>query len=133
MASFTAQMEELQKQQAILAEKIKKEEERKRKLNKEASIGRLEALIEPITQHLNKEGGSYQGCVVRSGEKITFRDAFEECRMRQERIMNSGPILRDPTINVLTNEEIFVTLLGVIKKQDVRIGELEGIIKKLKK
>ena len=39
--------------QDILAEKIKEENERTSKLNKEASIERLEALIEPITQHLN--------------------------------------------------------------------------------
>jgi hypothetical protein len=34
---------------------------------------------------------------------------------------------------MLANEEIFVTLLGIIKKQDARISELEGIIKNLNK
>jgi len=53
MASLIEQMEHLQKQQAILAEKIKEEEERNKKLANEASIERLEALIKPITQHLD--------------------------------------------------------------------------------
>lgn len=53
MASLIEQMEHLQKQQAILAEKIRLEEERNKKLAQEASVDRLEALIEPITQHLD--------------------------------------------------------------------------------
>ena len=58
MTSLTQQMEQLQEQfqeqQRILVEKIKEEEERKHKLSQEASIERLEALIEPITQCLDR-------------------------------------------------------------------------------
>ena len=53
MSSLIEQLNELKRQQAILSCKIKEEEERKRKLDNKSSIERLEALIEPITQHLN--------------------------------------------------------------------------------
>jgi hypothetical protein len=128
MASLTAQMEELQKQQAILAEKIKEEEERNLKLNKEASISRIEALIQPITQYLNRsvEDGVSSG---RSKAVTpTMREIFEDERKRFKRAGDLS-LLR-PRISFLTNEEIFVTLLGIIKKQDARIGELELLSKK---
>lgn len=135
MASLTEQMEELQKQQAILVEKIKEEEERKSKLNKEASIERLEALIEPITQELDwiqpgcnsrityGGGGQYNSSSSLS-RRENINNSFNEKKRRGEK----------NTINtqnqMLANEEIFVTLLGIIKKQDVRIGELELLSKK---
>ena len=53
MASLIEQMQQLQKQQADLAEKIIREEDRKRRLMRRSTIERLEALISPITQKLD--------------------------------------------------------------------------------
>ena len=132
MSSLTEQMELLQKQQEILAEKIKDEELRKRKLNSKASIERLEALIEPITQHLNYIQPGQSGTSW-SGRGIN-RNIYNHSLSRRENINNNfnrKKILNDNIIKynhnqMLANEEIFVTLLGIIKKQDARIRELEG-------
>ncbi len=67
MVSLVEQMQQLQKQQAELAKKIIREEERQRKLISGSTIERLEALIEPITQKLDylpvngsNKGSSYR-------------------------------------------------------------------------
>jgi len=135
MASLTAQMEALQQQQAILTEKIKEEEERNLKLNKEASIGRLEALIEPITHHLDwthETVPSQRKCLSTQYEKIEQNrlmrnQAFSHYNPHRQ---NHKATLKYKHSHMLANEEIFVTLLGIIKKQDARIGELELLSKK---
>lgn len=123
MASLLSQLESLKKQQAALVEKIKEEEDRNEKLSKEASIGRLEALIQPITQHLNRSGEPGRHCP--SAETPTLREIFEDERKRFKSGVTGGDLGGHPRINILTNEEIFVTLLGIIKKQDARIEQLE--------
>jgi hypothetical protein len=131
MASLLEQMEHLQKQQAILAEKIKDEEKRKKKLAQEASVDRLEALIEPITQHLdwicpNQNGVGSCGNGYRSdwSARHALNSKFE-IQMRQGCDKNSNPQTKYQISHMLASEEIFVTLLGIIKKQDARIEELE--------
>ena len=151
MASLTQQMEQLQEQfqeqQRILAEKIKEEEERKHKLSQEASIERLEALIEPITQCLDCTGllpgcswntpvsrNSYREDLIigYEGQKLARVQNIKHMRDLQRR--KSGG--RNPDYDerlvvkatILANEEIFVTLLGIVKKQDARIRELENVI-----
>jgi len=141
MTSLTAQMDALQKQQAILAEKIKEEEERKKKLNSGASICRLEALIEPITHHLDWTSTDPHSVDTMGSQRKYLSANYE--RQEQKRLMrnqtlaphrqNHNAIPKYMYNHMLANEEIFVTLLGIIKKQDARIGELEGIIKKLNK
>ena len=137
MASLTAQMEELQKQQAILAEKIKEDEERNLKLNKEASIERLEALIEPITQQLDWIKPGCNGRIRYAENNCNYysdlstreniNNKFNEKKRRG--VKNTQEIKYNCN-HMLANEEIFVTLLGIIKKQDARIGELELLSKK---
>lgn len=56
MSTLTQQMEQLKKQQADLEERIKKEEETKKKLENESSIERLEALVRPLTEVLDRKG-----------------------------------------------------------------------------
>ena len=52
MAALVQQLEQLKKQQEELEKRIQDEAETKKKLNKEASIERLEALVQPITETL---------------------------------------------------------------------------------
>jgi hypothetical protein len=129
MASLIEQMEHLQKQQAILAEKIKEEEERNKKLANEASIERLEALIKPITQHLDwicpqpVEPGDIMDLPVRHNMDNKFE---AHRRTRGEGSGRQPPTPKYQFSHMLASEEIFVTLLGIIKKQDARIEELEN-------
>ena len=129
MASLTQQMEQLQEQQRILAEKIKEDEERNRKLNNESSIERLEALIEPITQHLDWINPNQNGN--RTTYSRNYR--YDSSLTRRVNIMenfkrNNLNKIKYQYNQILGNEEIFVTLLGIVKKQDARIRELENVI-----
>ena len=146
MASLTQQMEQLQEQQRILAEKIKEDEARKHKLSQEASIERLEALIEPITQCLDctglLPGSSYNTPVSRISYRENLINAYEWQKLKREqnikqmregdrRGRGKNPDYDERLVvkaTILANEEIFVTLLGIVKKQDARIRELENII-----
>ena len=116
MASLIEQMQQLQMQQAELAEKIIREEERKRKLAQESNIERLEALIQPITQRLDSGEQRCPG----SDIHLTYRQQLEH---RFVRVCASQT--KYQSSHMLANEEIFVTLLNIIKKQDARIEELE--------
>ena len=103
MASLTAQMEVLQQQQAILADKIKEEEEKKRQEG--LTIERLELLNSQQKKNIFKyksKDGKYRG-------KFELQQA-----------------------NLMTKPR-FDVILGILKTQDARIRELEGIIKKLNK
>ena len=130
MASLTEQMEMLQKQQAILAEKIKEEEERNKKLNQEASIERLEALIEPITQHLDWVPVPRHSH--RVGRNPSYRQSLNikfDSQMKDRRNDPRQPsITKYQSSHMLANEEIFITLLGIIKKQEARISNLESTV-----
>jgi hypothetical protein len=124
MASLTEQMEELQKQQAILAEKIKAEQERQQKLNDESSIERLEELIKPITESLD----------FTQQHQLSSRERYNR-RYEQLRIKRLSSPLHSQAMNRAHNkfdvnpslacEEIFVTMLGILKKQEERIRQLE--------
>ena len=138
MASLIKQMEQLQKQQAILAEKIKEDEERKKKVAQEASIERLEALIQPITEHLDWVRMRYP--VSKYGQRalsdrdfLSLRQEINERWEHKKKEWNSrhdiethNTAIKIEKYPILANEEIFVTLLSIIKKQDVRIQELEA-------
>ena len=130
MASLTGQMEELQKQQAILAEKIREEEERNKKLGKEASIERLEALIQPISECLdwhvgeNKRNPSYRHNLNHEFESTIYHQRMDNLKFGEQR----APQIKYHKSHMLANEEIFVTLLGIIKKQEARICDLEATV-----
>jgi len=103
MASLTAQMEALQQQQAILADKIKEEEEKKRQEG--LTIEHLEVLNSQQKEKIFK----YKG---KNGK---YRGVFE---------LQQANLMTKPRFDVI---------LGILKAQDARIGELETIIKKLNK
>ena len=98
MASLTAQMEALQKQQAILAEKIKQEEERKRK----------QQLTLQTLQKLNKQQN----------------DAIKTYKSKDSKYRGK---LELQQTNLMTAPR-FEVILEILKKQDQRIIELEAII-----
>jgi hypothetical protein len=103
MASLTSQMEALQQQQAILAEKIKEEEEKKRQEG--LTIERLERLNTQQKEKIFKY----------KGKNAKYRGVFE---------LQQANLMTKPRFDVI---------LGILKAQDSRIRELEGIIKKLNK
>ena len=121
MASLIEQMQQLQKQQAELAEKIRREEERKRKLMARSTIERLEFLVDPITQKLDYIDHTSQSSL----RQIWEAKFVQQCNQ-------SSPPTKYQSNHMLANEEIFVTLLGIIKKQDARINQLEMLILSLK-
>jgi hypothetical protein len=98
MASLSEQMTILQKQQAILAEKIKQEEERKRK----------QQLTLQTLQKLNKQ----QNDAIKTykGKDSKYRGKLE---LQQTNLMTAPR---------------FEVILEILKKQDQRIMELEAII-----
>ena len=137
MASLTEQMAELQRQQEILTRKIREEEIRNKKLNELASINRLEALIEPITEYLdwidpeNNKGirsfySKSTGCINYHCSKPRRWNILNQLEEKNKRT-NSSKIKYNES-HLLANEEMFVTLLGIIKKQDMRIRKLENVI-----
>jgi len=111
MASLTAQMEELQKQQAVLAEKIKEEEEKKRQ----------EGLTIEHLENLNSQQ-----------KKNIFKYKSKDIRGRALQLSN---LMTKPRFDVIlgilkTQDSRIRELEGIIKKQGARIGELELLSKK---
>lgn len=98
MASLSEQMTILQKQQAILAEKIKQEEERKRK----------QQLTLQTLQKLNKQQN----------------DAIKTYKSKDSKYRGK---LELQQTNLMTAPR-FEVILEILKKQDQRIIELEAII-----
>ena len=132
MVSLIQQMELLQKQQEILAEKIRIEQQRQEKLNDESSVERLEELINPITESLDfsRKISSSQYELSRR-EQLNRR--YEQTRISVALSTSERAIMRPPQnkfdLNpALACEEIFVTLLNIIKKQEARIQKLESIV-----
>ena len=124
MTTLTQQLELLKEQQEGLEKRIQEEKEHKRKLNNEASIERLEALIEPITTQLD---------YLKKGNRLSKR---KELTIQYECSLNNynNSITNHPhgnhgfppkKVDELEKEEIYVTLIGILKKQDERIKELE--------
>jgi hypothetical protein len=118
-------MELLQKQQEILAEKIKAEQERQQKLNDESSIERLEELIKPITESLDFT----QQHDLSSREQLNRK--YEQLRLKRlsrptQSCAISRPRNKFDINSTLACEEIFTTILNILKRQEERIAQLES-------
>jgi hypothetical protein len=150
MAALAQQLEQLKLQQEELEKKIQEEEERKKKLNNEASIERLESLVEPITNFLDKQrnhlnqNNRNECCVYDNQNRIFCADGwqprtkFESSSIRQkfenENIqetfiedMGIAYTVKEEglnTVTILEREKIYVTLIGIIKKQDKELTKL---------
>ena len=123
MTTLTQQLELLKKQQEELEKRIQEEKNTRRKLNNEASIERLEALVEPITRQLDYDRQ-------RLSKRKELIIQFESCMDRYNNAITNFPHgnhgLPPKKVNALEKEEIYVTLIGILKKQDERIKELEN-------
>ena len=135
MAALVQQLEQLKKQQEELEKRIQEEAEIKKKLNNAASIERLEALVEPMTEDLDfvdqinrLNPQTFKSQRIISTEKFV-RDTLVYNSNMQNAVTKNGPYPRPIRRgNGLENEEIFVTLIGILKKQEKRIEYLESII-----
>ena len=135
-AVLAAQLQNLKKQQEELEKRIQDEAETRKKLNNKASIERLEALVKPITETLdfidpnntygNTHASKSERMICMEGLKHTILVYNSEMdRAKTQRRAYPRPIRRNRD---LENEEILVTIIGILKKQDKRIKELEDII-----
>lgn len=123
-------MEQLQKQQEKISEIIKSEQERKQKLSDMSSIERLEALINPITDSLDFITQYNQ-----QSRRLEQNRQYERRRIKHL-TYNDGASksLQTPPLNkfdfnpALASEEIFMTLLNILKRQESRIKDLESLI-----
>lgn len=136
MATLADELELLKKKQEELEKRIQDEEEIKKKLNNDASIERLEALVKPISNTLEQK--SFKG--TSGNEPIWGKSRREMLREHHERELQQYNVnlLRNPPglyefrlppkkSEQLLTEEIYVTLIGILKKQDERIKKLEKL------
>lgn len=137
MAALAQQLEQLKKQQEELEKRIQGEAETKKKLNNEASIERLEALVEPITADLNRlrDHRPYEGDSRRNKELIEYERYIQlyntTGRNTNQRCFDE--IQTKPRKKIdLEREEIYVTLIGILKKQDQKIKDLEYLVNNIK-
>ena len=135
MSALTQQLEQLKQQQQELEERIKKEEETKQKLENESSIERLEALVQPLTDVLERkefkgESGNIPlwGKTKREQNIIQYNIDMQKFNKRLGRFDNPH---NPPQKNKqLLEEEIYTTIISIFKKQEREISELrEKIIK----
>ena len=152
MSALTTQLEQLKKQQEELEKRIQEEAETKKKLNNDASIERLEALVEPITEFLDKQRNHLNQTTKNPGEiydnqnrvfcadgwhprpkleSSSIRQKFENENIQETFIedMDIAYTVKEEDLNIVTileRENIYITLIGILKKQDERIKILEG-------
>ena len=134
MTSLRQQMEQLKQQQQELEERIKKEEETKQKLENESSIDRLEALVQPLTDVLERKDNHgtqihpQWGKTKREQHNIQYNIDMQKFNKRLGRFDNPhNPPQKNKN---LLEEEIYTTIISILKKQE---REMEKINCKLDK
>ena len=123
MTTLADELELLKKQQEKLEKRIQEEKEHKKKLNNEASIERLEALVEPITRQLDYD--KHKSLSKRKELIIQYESCIRQYNNSITNFPHGNHGLPPKKVNELEKEEIYVTLIGILKKQDERIKELE--------
>ena len=122
MTTLTQQLELLKEQQEELEKRIQEEKEHKKKLNNEASIERLEALVEPITRRLDYDKHDISK---RKEYTIQYECSLNNYNTAVTNYPNGRHGFAPMKRAELEKEEIYVTLIGILRKQDERIKELE--------
>jgi len=134
MNSLNKQLEELKNKQKELTQQIKKDEKEKEKLSKIGSIDRLEALIQPITKKLDMihfNAGGSRGSTMRKDSNIGYENAKQQHAKRKLKRTNPNPlhdVIKYESCPLLSSEEIFTTILAILKKLNKRIEELELMV-----
>ena len=140
MSALIQQLEQLKQQQQELEERIQKEKESKQKLENESSIERLEALVQPLTDKLERrECHGHQGNV-----PIWDKSERDKCTIKYKNEMQkyNDRLIRDPRRgssyvpppqknNILLQEEIYTTIISIFKKQQKEIDEIKNRQKKI--
>ena len=134
MSALTQQLEQLKKQQQEIEERIRKEEENKQKLENESSIERLEALVQPLTDALERR--EYHGNIICKKSERERRTI----QYKQEMQLYNNQLIRDPNRSgnppqknrKLLEEEIYTTIISIFKKQQQEISELREKLNKNK-
>ena len=140
MSNLIFQLKKLNEQREKLEKRISEEKIRNEKLNNNASIERLETLIEPLTNRLSHRAIRYfsnNNPVYGKSQRENLEEQFKiEMTKYNEKIYN------EPNNHLVTNslpprknktleeEEIFVTIIGILKKQQ---EEIEYLKKELSK
>lgn len=123
MTTLADELELLKKQQEKLEKRIQEEKEHKKKLNNEASIERLEALVEPMTRQLDYN--KHKSLSKRKELIIQYECSLNNYNNAITNYPNGRHGFPPKKVDELEKEEIYVTLIGILKKQDERIKELE--------
>ena len=136
MSALTQQLEQLKKQQQELEERIQKEKETKKKLEDESSIERLEALVQPLTDVLERKDN--HGTQIHPGwgkpkrEQITIQYNIEMQEYNKRLIRNDNRYYLPQKNKQLLEEEIYTTIISILKKQQKEITELREKLNKNK-
>ena len=135
MSNLIFQLKKLNEQKEKLEKKINEEKIRNEKLNNDASIERLEALIEPLTNRLSHQAVNVwqnNSPVYGKSQREKLEEHFKSETLKYHEkiynnpnkfdIMNTLPPRKNKT---LEEEEIFVTIIGILKKQQEEIEYLK--------
>lgn len=134
MSLLTQQPERLNKQKLDLEKRIEEERQKKIKLNNTSSIERLEALVQPLTEELNKKvHGGYNGNtpIFRPSCRETLETQYQlEIQLYNNRLITNPPGPFEQRIppaknKELVKEEIYTTIIGILKKQEQEIQDLK--------
>ena len=132
MSSLTQQLEQLNKQKLDLEKRIEEEKQKKIKLDNESSIERLEALVQPFTEYLNiKSFNEHGGNMLGPSRRETINQGHQyEILKYNNRLIASPPTPFEQRVppmkrEELVKEEIYTTIIGILKKQEQEIQDLK--------
>jgi hypothetical protein len=137
MATLKQQLDKLNKEKEDLERRIQEEEENKRKLANESSIERLDALIQPTTEYLDTKTRQHHNHYIFKSEPTerqlqnkhleqTIMNYNQQIKARPD-IFQKKPIKGE----ILRNEEIFVTIINILKNGEKQLINIEERLNKL--
>ena len=120
----------LKKQQDEIEKILNEQKKREQLLKDNSTIEKLEFLLKPLTSHLNEKkfkGNSgvtpIYGPSIRDELEKKYKDELMQSLKRTRKVGDRKhiPIKKD----LLLNEEIFITIMNILKKQQDEIEELK--------
>ena len=124
MTTLADELELLKKQQEGLEKRIQEEKEHKKKLNNDASVERLEALVKPLSNYLEQKRLEQLGQLSNLKKLIDINNIYIKTsqKWKQKKTLLD---VRTKRMIIFSTKQQFETLYEIIKKQDERIKELE--------